>query len=86
MGALKAKREKRHHPTQKPIEVMKWIVEKYTKEGDLILDPFAGSGTTCAAAELMGRRYIGIEISEEYCEIARKRVQEAKDSLGLFNQ
>ncbi len=84
MGALKARREKRYHPTQKPLEVMKWIIENYSKEGDLILDPFAGSGSTLAACEIMGRRYIGIEISAEYCKIARKRVQEAKDSMGLF--
>jgi len=77
-------KDKKYHPTQKPIGVMKWIIEKYTKPNDLILDPFCGSGTTCVAAELMGRNYIGIEISEEYCQIARKRVQDAKDSMGLF--
>jgi len=77
-------KDKRYHPTQKPIGVMKWIIEKYSKPDDLILDPFAGSGSTCVAAELMGRRYIGIEQDSKYCEIARKRIQEAKDSMGLF--
>ena len=75
----------KHHPTQKPYELMSWILGKYSKGSDLILDPFIGSGTTAVSCEKMGRNYIGIEISPEYCEIARKRVQEAKDSMGLFN-
>lgn len=74
------------HPCPKPIKWAKWLIERASKPDDIILDPFTGSGTTCAAADIMGRRYIGIEISEEYCKIARKRVQEAKDSMGLFNQ
>jgi site-specific DNA-methyltransferase (adenine-specific) len=76
----------REHPTQKPLGVMRWIIEKYSKPGDLILDPFCGSGTTCVAAEQLGRRYIGIEISEDYCKIARRRVQEAKDQYALLEQ
>jgi len=75
-----------HHPTVKPLDLMKYLCKiTATPTGGLVLDPFTGSGTTLVAAELMGRKYIGIEISKEYCEIARKRVQEAKDSLGLFN-
>jgi site-specific DNA-methyltransferase (adenine-specific) len=77
-------KENTDHPTTKPPRIIKPLLLASTNEGQIVLDPFAGSGTTCGVAELMGRRYIGIEISEEYCEIARKRVQEAKDSMGLF--
>ncbi len=65
----------RQHPTQKPLGVMKWILGRYSRPNDLILDPFCGSGTTCVAAKMLGRRYIGIDISEEYCEIARMRLK-----------
>ena len=53
---------------------MVWCIEKYTNPGDLILDPFLGSGTTAVAAIRTGRRFIGMEISPEYCAIAQKRV------------
>jgi DNA modification methylase len=63
------------HPTQKPVALMEWILERYSSPNDLILDPFCGSGTTCVAAKKLGRRYIGIDISEEYCKIARERLR-----------
>ena len=72
------------HPTQKPRLLFKDLLKTSSNEGDLVFDPCCGSGTTCIESELLGRNYIGIEISPEYCEIARKRVQEAKDSMGLF--
>jgi DNA modification methylase len=74
----------RVHPTQKPLELMKWCMTKLSKEGDTILDPFAGSGTTCVAAKILGRKYIGIEISPVYAEIARKRVAQAQYEERLF--
>ena len=77
-------KEKRVHPTQKPVELVCDILTKYTEQGQLVLDCYSGSGSISVACEKMGRNYIGIEISPEYCEIARKRVQEAKDSMGLF--
>jgi site-specific DNA-methyltransferase (adenine-specific) len=86
-GILRAKKfkdEPKIHPTQKPVELFSQLLGKYTKERDVIFDPFIGSGTTAVACERMGRNYIGVEISEEYCLKARKRVQEAKDSMGLF--
>jgi site-specific DNA-methyltransferase (adenine-specific) len=76
--------EKTSHPCQMPLKVMERIIG-ILPDDMLIVDPFSGSGTTAVACEKMGRNYIGIEISPEYCEIARKRVQEAKDSMGLFN-
>lgn len=69
-------KEYRHHPTQKPIPLMQWIIRNYTKENDLILDPFAGSGSTCVAAQNLHRRFIGIELEEKYCEIARDRLKQ----------
>ena len=83
-GFIKDTKDKRYHPTQKPSELFSDILKDYSSEDELIFDPFLGGGTTAVACEKMNRRYIGIEISEEYCEIARKRVQEAKDSMGLF--
>jgi len=63
------------HPTMKPVQLMAWCIE-LCGDCDLILDPFAGSGTTLVAAKQLGRRYIGIEISEKYCEIARDRLRQ----------
>lgn len=64
------------HPTQKPEGLMRWCVERVTKPGDTILDPFMGSGTTLRAAKDLGRKAIGIEIEERYCEIAAKRMSQ----------
>ena len=85
-GMIKQHPEQRFHPTQKPINVMIWIIRNYTKPNDLILDPFLGSGTTAVAALRTGRRFIGIELSEEYCAIARKRVDHelSQPRLDLF--
>ncbi len=60
------------HPTQKPVALMLWCIEKLTH--GVILDPFLGVGTTAVAAKRLGRRWIGIEIDERYCEIARRRL------------
>ena len=73
--------EKAEHPTQKPIEVMTWIIEKTTKPGDVILDPYMGSGTTGVAAVRTRRRFIGIELDPDYFTIASRRIVEAQASL-----
>lgn len=64
------------HPTAKPIGLIREWVEKFTDPGDLILDPFMGSGTTLRAAADLGRRAIGIEINEDYCRIAVERLRQ----------
>ena len=65
------------HPTQKPLGLMGWCIDKAKiPYGGLILDPFMGSGTTLRAAKNIGRRAIGIEIEERYCEIAAKRMRQ----------
>ena len=65
----------RQHPTQKPVALMAWCLSlSWSKECGTILDPFMGSGTTLRAAKDLGRKAIGIEIEEKYCEIAAKRM------------
>lgn len=80
-NGLLGKERERFHPTQKPIELMIWCIENYSKEGDTVLDCFAGSGTTAAAAKATGRKCILIEAEEKYCEIAVKRL--AQEVLPL---
>jgi DNA modification methylase len=70
------------HPTQKPVALMRWLILKWTKPGDLILDPYMGSGPVARACFEHGRRYIGIELEEKYCEIAVERLQQAVLPLG----
>ena len=65
----------RRHPTEKSVETVKPIIEVFTRAGDVVLDPYAGSGSTLVAAALLGRRYLGIEIEAKYCELARRRLQ-----------
>jgi DNA modification methylase len=67
-------RLERYHPTQKPEPLMTEIVRLFTNPGETILDPFMGSGTTLVAAKRLGRKAIGIELEEKYCEIAAKRL------------
>ncbi len=64
------------HKAQKPLSLIKEFVQLFTDRGELILDPFMGSGTTLRAAKDLGRRAIGIELSEEYCEIAARRLDQ----------
>lgn len=65
---------KREHPTEKPSAILKYLIEKSSLAGELVLDPFAGSGTTCRAAKDLGRRFLGIEIDPAYAATARRRV------------
>lgn len=64
------------HPCPKPIKFAKWLVGKVSLEGETVLDPFAGTGTTLQAAKDLGRKAIGIEIEERYCEIAANRLRQ----------
>ncbi len=63
------------HPTQKPVSLMEALIKLTTKEGQIVLDPFCGSGSALVAAKRLKRNYIGIEISKEFCNIARERLK-----------
>lgn len=80
-GMIKAseRTERRTHPTQKPVALMARIIETYTNPGDLILDPYAGSGAVLVAAKQLGRRAIGCEIEVQYCKAAALRL--AQESM-----
>ncbi len=80
-GMIKQKPEERFHPTQKPLSVMLWVIENYTKPGDTILDPFMGSGTTGVACVQLGRSFIGIELEKRYFDIAQKRIADAERQI-----
>lgn len=69
-------KDKRQHPTQKPLSVMRRLVTMFSEEDQLILDPFAGSGTTLRAAMDLHRNALGIEIDPKYCQIARDRLRQ----------
>jgi len=64
----------RVHPTEKSVRILRPLIETFSSPGDIVLDPFAGSGSTAVAAALTGRRTIGIELEESYCNLARKRL------------
>jgi len=76
-----ASREKCGHPSQKPLELIAKLILLSTDAGDVVLDPFLGSGTTAVAATQQGRNWLGVELNEEYCAIARRRLAEVQ---GLF--
>ena len=64
----------RSHPTEKAISILQPLIRSFSRPGALVLDPFSGSGSSCAAAVFCGRRYIGIELEARYCRFARKRL------------
>ena len=71
------------HPTQKPLELLTRILLSTTNENDLVLDPFNGSGTTGVACAINNRKYIGIELEEEYIKLAKKRINDIEMQLNL---
>ena len=75
------------HPTQKPLKVLTRMIKLSSKPGDIMLTPFAGTGSECVAAKITGRHYIGFEIDEEYCKISKERLihsQSENETISLF--
>lgn len=65
------------HPTQKPVDLLEYLIKTYTNEGELVLDNCIGSGSTAVAAINTNRNFIGFETDSHYCEIANKRIEDA---------
>ena len=80
----KAEKEFGKHPTQKPLELLNRIITSASNEGDLVLDPFMGSGTTGVVCNILNRKFIGIDTSKEYLDLAIKRFQDTKGKELLF--
>lgn len=72
------------HPTEKPLRLMRELVGLFTNHGDLVCDPFMGSGTTGMAATAMGRRFVGIERDPKWFSLAMRRIEEAQRQSDLF--
>jgi adenine-specific DNA-methyltransferase len=68
--------EHEHHPAEKPVGLLRFLIEETTKPGDIVLDPFCGSGSTLVAARASGRRAVGVEIEEVHCNTARRRLDQ----------
>ena len=79
-----ADKEKYGHPTIKPLNIVKQMIENSTTEGQLVFDPFLGSGTTAVACHQLKRKYLGIEKKEEFYKIACRRIEEEQKILELF--
>jgi site-specific DNA-methyltransferase (adenine-specific) len=80
-SARKAEKAFGRHPTQKPIELLDRIVRCSSNEGDLVIDPFCGSGTTGIAAIALGRNFIGIDMNEEYLELTKRRFIDLREGV-----
>lgn len=70
------------HPCPKPMNLLQWLIDATTEVGDTVIDPFLGSGTTAIAAKNLGRKAVGIEIEERYCEIAARRLDQGVLDFG----
>jgi site-specific DNA-methyltransferase (adenine-specific) len=75
--------ENTDHPAQKPEKLLAKIILASTNAGDLVLDPFAGSGTTAVTAKKLGRDFVTIESDENYCLLAQKRLQQAEADRSI---
>lgn len=74
ISILRFNRESGYHPTQKPVDLLQYLIRTYTNEGDTVLDNCMGSGSTGVAAKTLNRNFIGIELNEDYFKIAEKRI------------
>jgi len=72
------------HPTEKPLSLIERAIKIFSNKNDIVLDPFSGSGTTALACEKLERKWVGIEINEKYCEMAKKRIENYTKQVKLF--
>lgn len=72
------------HPTEKAVSIIAPLIKAYSRPGDLVLDPFAGSGTTAVASALSGRSYIGIELEQRYCDLAERRLAGVAQRMATY--
>ena len=79
-------RRGRLHPTQKPVELLEYLIKTYTNEGEIVLDFTMGSGSTGVACVNTNRKFIGIELEEKYFEIAKERIKEAQDNKNNIDE
>lgn len=86
VGKRKEDASAKGHPAPFPFKLALDHIQSWTNEGDIVLDPMSGSGTVCMAAESIKRNFIGFDISEEYCELARKRMKEFVPPQDLFSK
>ena len=70
------------HPTQKPVALASWILQRWTKPGDLVVDPYMGAGYVAVACQQLGRRFIGCDLVKHYCEVTVRRLAQRSLSLG----
>ncbi|QMU64560.1 MAG: site-specific DNA-methyltransferase [Flavobacteriaceae bacterium] len=86
VGKKKEDQAAKGHPAPFPMALARDHINSWTNEGDLVLDPMNGSGTTCLSALQLGRDYIGIDMSKEYCELAKDRIKEFEQQPRLFKE
>ena len=77
-------KESTKYPTQKPLALLERIIKASSNEGDVVLDPFCGSGTTCVASERLGRQWVGIDLSSKACELMQWRLEQTSEKGTLF--
>lgn len=75
--------EDRHHPAEKPVELLEKLIIKHGRKGDLVLDPFAGSGSTGVASRHLGRNFIGFDLDPQYVEIANTRIKQSTENQSI---
>ena len=80
-----ANKENRIHPTQKPVKLYEWLLNKYAKPGDTILDTHAGSASSLIACYNTNHKYVGFEIDKYYYEKAKQRLETAEAQINIFN-
>lgn len=77
--------DNRFHPTQKPVELYKWVLSKYAKPDDIILDTHVGSASSLVACHRTGHKYVGFEIDEYYYGMAKKRLDAEEAQMTIFD-